>query len=133
MARHSLRLRNTLARNNFGSETTSAQRILRPGEYFSPENTLARCILWPGDTSAQNNFGPETTLALDQTFKSVIFHHFWHSIGLLMPQGEIKAIITNITKSDKELEILPGKAQNSKSSKQNWYYDKFYPYLPGIF
>ena len=51
-------------------------------------------------------------------FKAVIFNHFVHSIGLGVPLVEIKAIIINITRSSKELETLPGKAQKSKSSKK---------------
>jgi hypothetical protein len=39
-----------------------------------------------------------------------------------MPQREIKAIITNITRSGKVLENLPSQAQNSKSLKQNSYH-----------
>ena len=39
-----------------------------------------------------------------------------------MPQGEIKAIVANITRSGKKLENLPGKSQKSKASKQNSYY-----------
>ena len=39
-----------------------------------------------------------------------------------MPQGEIKAIVANITRSGKKLENLPGKGQKSKSLKQNSYY-----------
>jgi hypothetical protein len=38
-----------------------------------------------------------------------------------VPQVEIKAIMTNITRSDQELENFHRKAQKSKSSKQNSY------------
>ena len=70
LARHSLRPRNTLARNNFSPKTTLAQRILKPA-YILRLETLRPDKLWP------------TTLRPgDQTFKSVIFHHFWPSTSL---------------------------------------------------
>ena len=54
----------------------------------------------------------------DQIFKSVIFDNFVPFIGLEFPQGEIKAIIINITRFGKELET---KRPKTKVIKKFYY------------
>ena len=71
-----LRPGNTSARNNFGPENTSARlytlarKQLRPREYFGPLIYFGPEILRP------DRLRPATLRPGDQTFKSVIFHHF---------------------------------------------------------
>ena len=71
-----LRPENTLARNNFGPENSSARlytlarKQLRPREYFGPLIYFGPEILWP------DRLRPATHRPGDQTFKSVIFHYF---------------------------------------------------------
>ena len=73
---------NTSARNNFGPENTSARlytlarKQLWPKKYFGPLIYFGPEILRP------DRLRPATLWPGDQTFKSVIFHHFWPSISL---------------------------------------------------
>ena len=73
-------------RNIFGPTLTSAWSILWPKAHFSLENTSPREHFGPVPTSARKHFGSKqlwtNRLQLrDQSFKNVIFHQFWPSIG----------------------------------------------------
>ena len=80
LARHSLRPGNTLARNTLARNTSARKyfgpKQLRPREYFGPLIYFGPEILRP------DRLRPATLWPGDQTFKSVIFHHFWPSIIL---------------------------------------------------
>ena len=72
---------NTSARNNFGPENTlaclytSARKQLRPREYFGLLIYFGPEILRPA------RLRPAPLRPRDQTFKSVIFHHFWPGLA----------------------------------------------------
>ena len=81
-----------LAYTQFGPETSLAPHSLMPRAYFGPKHTSAWRILRPREyfgpvpTSARKHFGSKqlwtNRLQLrDQSFKNVIFHQFWPSIG----------------------------------------------------
>ena len=48
---------NRLSRRNLDG-ILHASHTVWPQAYFSSRNTSAKCLLWPGNTSARNNFGP---------------------------------------------------------------------------
>ena len=115
-------------KDHFGPKHTSAWGTIRPKEYFGSNNTSARCLLQPGNTSAWKYFSPEilqpeTTLAQYTSargphFKRVIFNQLGPSIGL---GGVFKPWLSTLLGLEKNWKICPTKAKNQSDQKKYYY------------